>query len=143
MWLKQRKGTAMAEQRTDQLTAANNSRNLAEAIGPTVGYHVSQCKHGGYIVVVDGAIHAACTTLAEAMAAMGRVAASQYNETAEPPERAHDVTPHGGEIDRLPRMLRPVPASPKPPDPTGVPIRQTAVLVLVAITAFAGALWGV
>lgn len=126
---------------TDQLATANNNRDLlTTAIGPTVGYHISQCAHGGYIITVDGRIHAACTSLVEAMAAMGRVAAAQYNETAEPPERATDVTP---DVDRMPRVLRPVPDDGVfKASGIGAGVRESVVLVLVMLAALAGSVVG-
>ena len=77
-----------------QLTADNNTRaTLTAAIGPTIGYYVARCKHGGYVVMVDGVIHSAHTSLVEAIEAMGSVAANQYGESALRPEGATDVTP--------------------------------------------------
>ncbi|HWE19654.1 MAG TPA: hypothetical protein VG758_21135 [Hyphomicrobiaceae bacterium] len=131
----------------DQLATGNNNRDLlTTAIGPTVGYHISQCAHGGYIVTVDGRIHAACSTLVEAMQAMGRVAAAQYNETSEPPERARDVTRE--DEDPLPSGVLPIrpPETARhrePPSPEGMPIRQTVATVLVMITALAAGVLGV
>jgi hypothetical protein len=68
---------------------------LTAAIGPSLGYHISECSHGGYIVIVDGAVHCARTTLPEAITAMGEVAANRYGKSATSPERAAVVTPRG------------------------------------------------
>lgn len=123
-------------QQTDPLTAANASRDiLALGIGPTLGYHVSQCPDGGYLVLVDGKVRSACSTLVEAVAAMGRVAAGQFGETAQPPEQAQNVTPP---FEPIPRGIRPVrPQQPQraPDGPSiGAAIveraQATAVLVL-------------
>jgi hypothetical protein len=126
-------GHAVAAPITDRET-------LTRAIGPTVGYHISQCKHGGFIVCVNGAIHAARSTLIEAVQAMGRVAANQYSEAAEPPERAREVTPLPVEDDpsldnNLPRYVRP----PQMQSPrrrglwTAARLRKTAQAALIAL----------
>lgn len=61
---------------------------LTSAVGPSLAYHISECAHGGYIVIVDGAVHCACTYLHEAIDAMGRVAASRYGQSATSPGQA-------------------------------------------------------
>jgi hypothetical protein len=66
---------------------------LGQVFGPTIGYYIARCRHGGYLVIVDGTAHSAHSALSEAIGAMGKVAADQYGEAAQPPERARDVTP--------------------------------------------------
>ena len=86
---------------------------LTSAVGPSLAYHISECAHGGYIVIVDGAVYCACTHLYEAIAAMGVVASSRYGQAATPPERASVMPSHDlpveddPELDGTPRAFRP------------------------------------
>jgi hypothetical protein len=77
---------------------------LTAAIGPSVGYHISECKHGGFIVIVDGAIHCARSTLPEAIQAMGKVAADRYGKSATDPEHAAVVRPQSDRVEDDPDL---------------------------------------
>lgn len=133
---------------TDPLTAANASRDiLTAAIGPALGYHVSQCSDGGYIVLVDGKVRAARSTLHEAIAVMGDIAADKFGESPEPPERAADVTqnPVGQAAARMAkRFARPPQTQSTPSDApahssggnlagTAERVRTMAALVLAVL----------
>ncbi|HEY1244336.1 MAG TPA: hypothetical protein VGF29_05840 [Hyphomicrobiaceae bacterium] len=80
--------------------------------GQAIGYHTVRCRHGGYLAVIDGAVHSAHATLAAAFDAMARHASAEYGEATEPPERARDVTPQADVRDEplpgpRPRIVRP------------------------------------
>lgn len=77
---------------------------LTAAVGPSIGYFISECAHGGYIVYVDGGIHCARSTLHEAITAMGDVAASRYGQSATAPEHAVVVKPWSGRVEDDPEL---------------------------------------
>jgi hypothetical protein len=117
--------------------------------GQAIGYHTVRCRHGGYLAVIDGAVHSAHATLASAFEAMGRHASAEYGEATEPPERARDVTPQADVRDEplpgpRPRIMRPpqtarLPdgdASPSGPVLTGLAERaRTTAVALLALMA--------
>ena len=143
---------------TDKLAAPLNEQPsaiaaLTSAVGPSLAYHISECKHGGFIVVVDGAVHCARTTLPEAIQAMGKVAADRYGQSATPPEDAplvaHDdddplpVEDDPG-LDGPPRVMRPRPMR-RPTDPMGRAMahaRHTAQALAVALLIGGAFVWG-
>lgn len=65
---------------------------LTAAIGPSVGMHVSECKNGGFILIVDGAIHSAHSYGWKLSEAMADVMATRYSKPFVRPEHAKDVT---------------------------------------------------
>lgn len=103
------------------------------AVGETISYHISRCKHGGYVVWVDGAIYAACTSLGEAVAMMGSVAAEQYGDADGP---ASPPVPRTASDDPIPRGIAPAPRAVL--DGLGDQVRATLSAVLVLLTAAMG-----
>lgn len=79
---------------------------LTAAIGPTIAYHISECRRGGFIVIVDGAIDSGWTTLPEAILAMGDVAANRYGKSAVAPERATVVQGDRSRVEDDPELDR-------------------------------------
>jgi hypothetical protein len=68
---------------------------LGLVFGPSMSVHVSECKHGGFLVIVDGAVHSAWTHGWEVREALGHVMADKYGKAFTPPVEARDVTPGG------------------------------------------------
>lgn len=128
---------------------------LTAAIGASIGYHISECSHGGFIVLVDGAIHCACSTLPEAIMAMGSVAANRYGQSATAPEHAPVVRPRSGRVEddpdldgaadaAAPYAPRPHPMR-RPPDgiigSTMAQVRRAAQVLFLALVIGGTAVW--
>jgi hypothetical protein len=106
------------------------------AIGPSVSFHLSRCERGGgYVVWVDGSVYAAKSTLEEAIGVMGLVAASQYQEPADPYAVGPPMPP-GPSVD-APRVLRQppqrAPDAPASMAGAGERLRATASLAVMAL----------
>lgn len=129
---------------------------LTAAVGPSIGYFISECAHGGYIVYVDGAIHCARTNLHEAIAAMGDVAANRYSRSATPPERPTVVQGDRGRVEDDPDLDHATdvagPYAPRPRPmrrpPEGMlgramaQVRRAAQVLLFVLVIGSAALWG-
>jgi len=126
---------------TEPTAAASNGLQLL----PTVRVHITECPAGGFVVIVDGQIHSAHAEGWDAAEAVARVMAQKFNKAFTRPEHAADVTPRDDGARAFAQRLRPVPrdAGTKPPDPAGVPVRQTLSLVLVTLAMLASGILGV
>lgn len=104
--------------------------------GRAIGYHVTRVRHGGYLLVVDGNAHSAHTTLAEAISAMGQVAANEYSESPTLPEHARDVTQEP-ESEPIPQGIRPGPPVVRPPELRngGQPLSEASIVERAHATA--------
>jgi hypothetical protein len=121
-------------------------QQLGQVIGPSIGIHVSECAHGGFVVIVDGAVHSAWTNGWEVREALGQVMAQKYSKSFTPPAEAKDVTPAGDGTKKMAERFAPKPA---PANGGGAPVslsertRSTVSLALMVLAVSAQAVVGV
>jgi hypothetical protein len=107
---------------------------ITKAIGPTVGFHVAGCPDGGYVVIVDGRIRAACTSVEEVLDGARRTLVNHFGEDVPP----NGIGPGLPSHDR-PRALRPrggaAPHGPAESHGFSERARASASLACVAVVA--------
>jgi hypothetical protein len=120
-------------------------QQLGQVIGPSIGIHVSECAHGGFVVIVDGAVHSAWTNGWEVREALGRVMADKYGKAFTPPVEAKDVTPAGEGAKKMAERFapKPAPANGGAPASLSERTRSTVSLALMVLAGCAHAVIGV